>query len=1107
MDPPNFQRVARSRTPTDEGPKTLRVWLLGGFRVWVGSRTIEESAWGLKKAAALVKFLALAPGHRLHREQAMDLLWPDLGRKAASNNLRRILHTARRVLDPAAGSHYLVSEDELLVLCPQGDLWVDAEAFEAAARTDRHSREPAVYEAALDLYYGELLPGDRYEEWAEEPRRRLQETHLSLLLGLARLHEERGEYKPAIEALRTVVAEELTREEAHTGLMRLYALSGNKGEALVQYSRLKEALATELGTEPAASSRALRKEISVGRFPSLGVPSLGSPPEELLGAGEHNLPAPRTSFVGREREMVELKRTLSMTRLLTLTGAGGSGKTRLAVEMARDLISVYPGGVWLVELAPLSEAALVPKAVAEALEIPERRTESLTDTLAEVLRERQLLLILDNCEHLVEAAAELVNDLLDACPRLRVLATSREPLDLEGEIIWQVAPLSLPVTIDEGLDGGSTVESLMRYEAVRLFVERARLRLPDFGLTQENAQAVARMCRKLDGIPLAIELATARMGALTVEQVAQRFEASLDVLKGTSRGAEPRQKTLRATLDWSYNLLSEAEQALFRRLSVFAGGWTLEAAEVVCSAGGIGQEDVLDLLSGLVDKSLVVARTSTGRAVRYRMLEPIRQYARVKLEESGETEEIRRQHAEYLVVLAEEEPEAFKGSQQPEWTRRLEEEHDNLRAALSWSLESGEVELGLRLAGAAQPFWAKRGHYKEGRRWLEATLAKDAQVPEVVRANALRGVGWLALWQADIDRAASAAEEGLPLSSPTGYAGVAIDLRILLGFTVTLTATHLADYEQATELFEESLKLSKESGDRWGIAASLLQLGNVSGEQGHHKQAMKFYEDSLGLCRKLGYAVLLADTLTNLGYESLLEGEHERATALNEEAAALYREQGFKDARLEYPLDNLGWAALLGGDHERARTLHEQSLILCRKLGNKWIAAACLEGLACAAGVRKKAERSARLFGAAEVLREEVGIPQLPAERVLREPYLATARSQLGEAAWEVAVAEGRAMSFEEAIEYALSEDRSASPASPTLERPLAGGHPCTLTPREEDVAVLVVRGLTNRQIASELSISEHTAATHVRRILKKLGLRSRVELAGWVSSSHPPLT
>jgi DNA-binding CsgD family transcriptional regulator/tetratricopeptide (TPR) repeat protein len=642
----------------------------------------------------------------------------------------------------------------------------------------------------------------------------------------------------------------------------------------------------------------------------------------------------------------------------------------------------------------------------------------------------------------------------------------------------------------------------MRYEAVKLFVERVRLRLPDFGLTQENAQVVARMCQQLDGIPLAIELATARMGSLTVEQVAQRLEASLDVLKGTSRSVEPRQQTLRATLDWSHNLLSEAEQAMFQRLSVFAGGWTLEAAEAVCSAGDIGQEVVLDLLGGLVDKSLVVARARTGGAMRYKMLEPIRQYARMKLEESGEREEIRRQHAEYFVLLAEEEPEAFKGTLQPEWTRRLEEEHDSLRAALSWSLESGEVELGLRLAGAAQPFWAKRGHYGEGRRWLEETLAKDGQVPAVVRANALRGVGWLALWQADIDRAASAAEEGLPLSSQAGNEGVEIHLRILLGFTATLRA----DYEQATELFEESLKFSQESGEGWGIAASLLHLGNVSGDQGHHKQAIEFYEESLDLCRQLGYAVVLADTLTNLGYESLLEGEHERATALNEEAVALYREQGYIDARLEFPLDNLGWAALLGGDHERARTLHEESLILCRKLGNKRIASESLEGLACVAGVRKKAERSARLFGAAEVLREEKGIRQLPAERALRKPYLATARSQLDEA-WEVAVAEGRAMSFEEVIEYALSEDQSASPASPTLERPLAGGHPYTLTPREEDVAELVARGLTNRQIASELSISEHTAATHVRRILKKLGLRSRVELAGWVSSSRPPLT
>src|SRR5829696_2742847 len=361
--------------------ETVRIRLLGSFRVSVGDRTVRQDSWRMRKAAGLVKLLALAPWHHFHRGQAMETLWPGLGRRAASNNLRQALHAARRALDPDSpvGSRYLASEDESLVLCPEGRLWVDSEAFEEAARNAHRSRQPAAYEMALDLYAGELLPGDRYEEWAEGHRRRLRDTYLSLLLGLARLHEDRADYDSAAEVLKRLVGEEPTREETHVGLMRLYALNGSKGEALAQYGRLEEILLTELGTRPAASSRALKEEITAGRFPSEEVRFPGSPPGMLIGVGKHNLPAARTSFVGREREMVEVKRTLAMTRLLTLTGAGGSGKTRLALEVARDLIGVYQDGVWLVELAPLSEPELVVQEVANVLGVQERPGEPITD--------------------------------------------------------------------------------------------------------------------------------------------------------------------------------------------------------------------------------------------------------------------------------------------------------------------------------------------------------------------------------------------------------------------------------------------------------------------------------------------------------------------------------------------------------------------------------------------------------------------------------------------------------------------------------------------------------------------------------------------------------
>ena len=397
-----------------------------------------------------MKLLALALGHRLHREQAMSLFWSDLGKEAASNNLRQILHAARRALglDPASGSRYLASEGELLVLCPGCDLRVDVEAFEGEAENAHRTGYPTAYRAAIDLYTGDLLPEDRYEEWAEIRREELRQLYLALLLELAGLYEERGEHRPAVEVLRKAVAVEPTSEEAHVRLMRLYALSHRRGEALAQYERLRRDLARGLDLEPSTPSRYLYDEILAGRFPPtrLSANELAPPEKETsVGTDKHNLPTQRTSFVGRERAMLEVKRALPMTHLLTLIGAGGSGKTRLAVEVAKDLVGVYPDGVWLAELAPLSDETLVPQTIAEILRVPEQPGHPLRETLIEALRGKEMLLLLDNCEHLVEACARLADSLLDSCPRLKILATSREPLGIKGEVIWRVSPRPAPI--------------------------------------------------------------------------------------------------------------------------------------------------------------------------------------------------------------------------------------------------------------------------------------------------------------------------------------------------------------------------------------------------------------------------------------------------------------------------------------------------------------------------------------------------------------------------------------------------------------------------------------------------------------------------------------
>ena len=1070
--------------------EAVRIKLLGGFEVSVGARTIGEGAWRLRKAANLVKLLALAAGNRLHREQIMYTLWPNLGISAASNNLRRTVHTARRTLDLSIGSRYLASQDQSLVVCPESSLWVDVDAFEDAARIARRSREPALYRAALDLYAGELLPTDRYEEWAEEPRRRLQERYLSLLLGLAHLHEEFADYDSAIEALRRVVSEEPTREEAYAGLMRLYALLGNNKEALAQYGRLEETLSRALGTEPATSSRALKEEIAAGRSPPTVDQSLASPPEEPPEAGEHNLPATRSSFVGRETEVRSVKRDLSMTRLLTLTGAGGCGKTRLALEVARQLVGAYPDGAWLVELAALSDEALVAHEVASVLGVQEQPARSLTEALVDYLRAKRTLLILDNCEHLIAAVARLTDDLLNSCSHLRVLATSRESLNVEGELNWLVPSLSVPSL------GPSPrrLEELEPYESVRLFVERARHRNPTFSLTPENAHAVARICERLEGIPLAIELAAARVG-LSTEQIAARLDDSLRLLSAGSRTASPRQRTLRGTLDWSYALLSEPEQRLFGRLSVFAGGWTLEAAEVVGAEGDTEQGEVLDLLSRLVEKSLVVAEATGGDGIRYRMLEPIRQYAQEKREKRGEAEEIRRRHASFFLALAKEAEPKLRGSEDTEWLERLEAEHDNLRMALSWALERAEVEPGLRLGGALWRFWEAHGHYSEGMRWLEKALEKEGRASAAARAKALEGFSWLVYRVGEMNRAVVAAEEGLELSDEAGLGGaVAAEFLRILGWTEEMKVHHT----RAKELLEESLRLSRNADDKFGIADSLLMLGSTVGSLDNRKRERQLHEEGIALSRELGYVSTLGTLLFSEGYRLLLEGDHEQGASLMEEAAALFRERRYKGG-LQYALDNLGWAALLKGDHEQARSYYEESLVLCKELGDKIVASESLEGLACIAGAEGEGLRVASLFGAAEVLREAVAFQHTPEEDALRQPYLATAHMLLGKASWEEAWAEGRAMSMEQAIDYALSEQKPVTVPSPESEQP-SSDEPPSLTHREREVAILVGRGLTNRQIASELVLSEHTVHHHVTNILKKLNLSSRQQVASRLS-------
>jgi non-specific serine/threonine protein kinase len=781
----------------------------------------------------------------------------------------------------------------------------------------------------------------------------------------------------------------------------------------------------------------------------------------------HNLPLARTSFIGRERETLEVKRLLAMTRLLTLTGVGGSGKTRLALKVASDLAGAYPDGAWLVELAALSEGELVPQAVAKALGVREQPGRPLTESLGDALRGRRMLLVVDNCEHLIEAAVRLVDALLDSCPGLRVLATSRETLNAAGEVAWVVPSLTVP---DSGQ--ASMAEKLGGYESVRLFIERARGRDPSFVLTPRNGPAVAQVCRRLEGIPLAIELAAARIGVLPVERIAERLDDSLRLLTAGGRTALPRHRTLRATLEWSHELLGEAERKLFRRLSVFAGGSTLEAAEAVGAGDGIEHHDVLDLLPRLVDKSLVVAEAS-----RYRMLEPLRQYGQERLEESGEAQRVRERHAEYYLALAEgvdarEADRELNAARPVAWLERMESEHANLRTALSWSLDMADApdggraaQLGLRLAVALWWFWHTHDYLSEGRRYLERALCGSSD-PTMSgwRARALDAAAGLALYQ--------------------------------------------ADYGASKALMEEALALYRELGDREGIAAGLTDLGLVAvlGERDDIPLPAVLAE--LGeLKPELKNRNTLAYLLMLEGLIALSRGDPEHSVALHEQSLELFREIGNTQGVITC-LGHLGLLALIRGDYESAPTLLRESLRLAWELDYKQSVQHCLYTLACVTACREQPVRAARLWGAVESMEEDYGAHLTPIILSLTnyEGHLSRGRSQLGEEGFAVAWAGGKAMSLGEAIEYALSNEQEWEPPTPAPEQqPQPEERTDRLTRREREVALLVARGLTNRQIASDLSVSRSTANNHVARILRKLGLRSRAQIAAWVTERRSP--
>ena len=803
-----------------------------------------------------------------------------------------------------------------------------------------------------------------------------------------------------------------------------------------------------------------------------------------------------------------------MTRALTLCGAGGIGKTRLALRTLAAAADDFPDGTWFVELGDLRQSDLVVSRVASAIGVSEEPGRPLLDTLADALRSRQLLLALDNCEHLIEACARLCQRLLASSPGLRLLATSREPLRVAGERVWQVPPLSVA---PDGVP--STAEEAERYEAMRLFAERAAASLPGFAIEPANASAVAELCRALDGMPLAIELAAARVRVLSVTQIGARLADRFGLLTIGDRTAPPRHRTLRATIDWSHELLTPAEQMLLRRLSVFAG-WSLEMAEQVCSDDDIPAGDILDLTAALVDKSLVVLEPEVLGQARYRLLDTIRDYAAARLAEAGESAAFEFRLRDYTLATAEQSLAIGMARIQAPWSarvdvfRRYDVDAGNVWQALNRCLASSDAETGLRICTAISPCWIVRGAFAEGGEWLDSFLDLEGPaVPPGARGAALVARAQLALSR---DRAAAEtwAGQGLALCRAAAdefWTAAALNL-------LAEIALHTGRTEEAAARAGEALSIARAGGDGWNEGYALGTRAAIAGLLGRLRETQELAAASIDVMRGIDHQWGVARALLGLGDLARLRGDPGDAHAKYVEALDILREI---DARPEIArcLAGLGRVAIELDELGLARQHLAESLRLSRSTGSRIGMARGLEAFAALAGQEKRPEQAVRLTAAATALRETAGLPALSGARV--ERYLATAR-RLGEPAIARLWAQGLALPAEAAVALALGEPgpqetiggRATIAVTAGADYELAIAPHATLTAREREVAALVASGLTNKVIAGELVISQATAARHVTNILAKLGFSSRTQIAAWATDqklgphgpSGPPL-
>jgi predicted ATPase/class 3 adenylate cyclase len=738
------------------------------------------------------------------------------------------------------------------------------------------------------------------------------------------------------------------------------------------------------------------------------------PALKTLESAPTNLPVQPTALIGREKELAEVEALLRRreVRLVTLTGTGGTGKTRLALQSAAALVEEFPSGVFFVSLAPVSDPDLVLPTVAQILGVREQAGEALAETLRLYLRDKVLLLVLDNFEQVAAAAREL-SLLLSAAPQLRLLTTSRTPLHLSGERIYEVPPLRLPDPA-----GAPGTDSLMQYEAVALFVERAAAAKTGFALTEENASAIAEICVRLDGLPLALELAAARVRVLAPRALLGRLDQAMRLLIGGAQDLDERQRTLRATIDWSHDLLAPEEKALFMRLGVFVGGCRVEAAEAVVDPDGELGLGLLDGLSSLVEKSLLRQREDSDGEPRFWMLETIREYARERLRLSGSSAEVSARHAGYFLEVAERADPHLRARDQQQWIDGLASEQGNLRSALAWGLEEVELEVSLRLAAALALFWEARGQFHEARRWLQDVIDASRGLTTASRARVLFSAGRLAVFQAEWGRAAGLLDEAAAAARDTGDEAT---LALALG-KAAWAAHERGALAEGLRLGAEALTLARELDDPW-ISAEVLNDDACMRHRGDPEQARRSLEESLAIRRTLGDQPNVADSLNNLGYTALLTGDYEEAEALLEEGLTLARQIG--DIRhIALLVGNLALVSLFQDQPERARPLFAECIRLCEGIGDKRSCLEAVVGMAALAATEEKLSKAACLTGAVTAIHQSLGGTPSAGEVRIEEQCLANARRQ-DDAAWARASAEGQKMTLDQAIALALEEGAS----------------------------------------------------------------------------------